>query len=295
MHVMNWRGELFTNRYVLAYGAAVLLHLLFFLLYGPLTQVLIVPPLSPAAKPERSPMVFEFVDVPGQEHSERPPEETPLVSDRQSIGRGAQESELPRSYLPYSEGVVKSKEDFQTRLGEERGGETPREASEEQAMAFQEAERPDDGILVLKGREFLTQQQREEAVYGRETVLKMNNRQSSAPEQGGFQLSTYAWDFAPYLSYLKRRVDSHGDAVLPPAFKDYGLIEGETVLRFKILQDGTLKDLEVVDYEGSDLLRDTSLLAVQQAAPFKPLPSHFPDPYLELNWTFGYSLIEKVE
>ena len=103
---------------------------------------------------------------------------------------------------------------------------------------------------------------------------------------GGLQLSTYDWEYAPYLAYLKSHIGAH---IYPPAaFTDLGLIDGETVVRFKIYKDGSLKDLEALKHQGSPLLRDTSVRAVKLSAVFKPLPPDFPDPYLEVTGIFEY-------
>ena len=99
--------DFFTNhRYTLSYAAAMLLHLLFFWLYVPLTHILVRPIDGPAARPEAPPVAFEFVDAPEQLPSEHPPEETPLRSTRQSVARDRHDTPLPSSHLPYSEGVV---------------------------------------------------------------------------------------------------------------------------------------------------------------------------------------------
>ena len=137
-----------------------------------------------------------------------------------------------------------------------------------------------------------TRQQREQAVYGRPAVpprLLLDNRQSGALERGGLQLSTYNWDYAPYLSYLKRHIESHISP--PPAFTEFGMIDGSTRVRFKILRDGTLRDLEVLDYTGSPLLRDTSVRAIDLSAEFRPLPAGFPEAYLEITGLFDYIIV----
>lgn len=291
MQSINLAGEWFSNRYTLSFGVAFILHLLFFLFYGSFLQFLALIPASKMERLDLPPMIFEFIEVSEKSPAENLPKETQLLSDRNLIGRDFNEVKLQPSYLPYSEGLVEFKENFETRFSEKKRKNTLRGISKEWMMSSLKSESQDQLRAMLSETQVQTRHQLEEAVYGKEAILKMNNQKSNALDRGNFQLSTYAWDFAPYMSYLNRKIYRQAGAVLPPAFKDYGLIEGETIIRFKIQRDGMLNDLEVLNYAGSVLLRDASLLAVQQSAPFKPLPSHFPDPYLELYWTFVYSLI----
>lgn len=302
---MDTAKVLLTNRYTLSYAVAVLLHLLFFTVYVPLTQMLIRPRTVLPSRQETPPLTFEFVEVPNQRASERPPEASPLLSDRQSVAQDRQEAWMEPSYLPYSEGLVESREHLRTAVGRdgERGangegteGEASVEASEQQALVFRETEQSVDFVSLLKEGPMQTREQRREAVYGIPAIppaLKLDNRRSSALEDGTLQLSTYKWDFAPYLAYLKRHIGNH---VFPPAaFTELGLIEGRTLLRFRILRDGRLKGLEVMNYDGSDLLRDTSYQAVALSAPFRPLPDDFPDAFLEVTGLFNYTLIRDMD
>ena len=291
--------DLLTDRYAVAYGAAILLHLLFFALYLPMQMALIRTGRAPAVTEERPPALFEFVDVPRQQPEERPPESTPLLADRQSVARDRFETPLPSSHLPYSEGLVDAKEQAETRPGQEGTREdgrdgTSRERPEETGQTDEPSEDVDGAVdpvgMLRRGRR--QKEQRQAAVYGRPAIppsVQMRNRESSAQEHGDFQLSTYDWEFAPYLAYLKRHIGSH---VTPPAaFSQYGLIEGKTLLRFRIHRDGRLETLEVLGYQGSPLLRDTSSRAVSLSAPFRSLPADFPDAYLEVKGLFEYVII----
>jgi outer membrane biosynthesis protein TonB len=294
--------SLATNRYALSYTAALLLHLLFLLLYAPLVEVMLIPFEGPSDVPESQPLAFEFVEVPDQRPAETPPAMTPLVSDRHSVASDMQDAALPESYLPYSEGLVESRDVRRTapereawRDGDEQGKaeEASKERSgEDRAAGLESPSGRDYASLVEEQRE-QTRQEREEAVYGRPAVpprsLQMDNRQSTALERGDLQLSTYAWDFAPYLAYLKRHIQNH--IFPPPAFTQLGLIEGKTTARFVILRDGTMRALECLEYEGSSLLRDTSLRALSLSAPFRPLPDDFPDEYLEITGIFNYVIL----
>ena len=287
------------DRYTVAYGAAILLHLLFFALYLPMQTALIRSGRAQVVQDARPPAVFEFVEVPRQQPEERPPESTPLLADRQSVARDRTEAALPPSHLPHSEGLVEAKEQPETRPGQEGEGgegsegeaqERPEESGQSDASSGDVDGAVDFAGMLKKGR--LQQEQRQAAVYGRPAIppsVQMRNRESSAREHGDFQLSTYDWEFAPYLAYLKRHIRSNVNP--PAAFSQYGLIKGKTLLRFRILRDGRLETLEMLGFQGSPLLRDTSSKAVSLSAPFRALPADFPDPYLEVTGLFEYVII----
>ena len=119
--------------------------------------------------------------------------------------------------------------------------------------------------------------------------VNWDNRKFSADELGGVSLSTYSWDFAPYVTYMKRRLRDH--IYPPPAFMQMGAISGEVVIRFKVYPDGSTRDIEIVGYKGHQALVETSLNAVKASSPFRPLPERFPDEFLGLTWTFIYSIL----
>jgi outer membrane biosynthesis protein TonB len=294
---MDRLSDIAGNRYALAYAAAVVLHLLFFLLYVPIKGFL-VDENSLQAQVETEPMFFEFVDIPKDSPSESPPEKTPLVAERSSVSRDQQDSELPESHLPFSEGMVASKEDMQTLMGQEgdsgMDGREPeptesRAQTEQKTPAFRNFDTATDFASVIRDGQNAVK--RQDAIFGTPTVptsLQLNNRESRALERGGLQLSTYDWEFAPYLAYLKEHIGNHINP--PAAFTQYGLIDGQTRVRFKIMRDGTMRDLLVLGYKGSRELRDTSTRAVEYSADFRPLPTHFPEEFLEITAFFDYVL-----
>jgi len=139
-----------------------------------------------------------------------------------------------------------------------------------------EPEQPKDGNRELNG------------LYNIRTdnELLRKNIESQVQQKGGFSFSTYNWDFAPYMLEMKRKI--HGNIFPPLAFKQLGLIDGETLLRFTISRDGTLSNLQVIGYKGHKSLMDTSVQAIRISAPFKALPEDFPDENLIVTGKFIY-------
>jgi hypothetical protein len=287
------KNSLLTNRYTVCYAAAILLHLLLLLSIEPVGRLIEAADVV-VTIPEPDPLVFEFVES-NAENDKNPPEETRLLSDRNATSRDRSRADLERSVYAYNEGVFRSKDAFETRTGEsmDRTQEPgmPGEARRPGEEGASDQDWPEGwGAERLKRQGQLTQDQREEAVYGVPVAVPastaFDNTGSRALEEGGLQLSTYDWEFAPYLKYLKRRIQSH---IFPPAaFSRLGIIEGKNTLRFRIHIDGTLQALTVLAPGGSELLLTTSTKAIELSAPFRPLPTNFPEPYLEITALFGY-------
>lgn len=295
---MNRIHSLLRHPYTLSHAAAILLHVPLFLLSLPVTQVFVSPLERPLEASRRSPVRFEFVERPQQQRSETPPEESSLLSDRHAIARDVQQAPFPTSYLPYSEGLMEEAREAQTQPGRSAtdGGNTNEQGSAASTeplgatgLSFLEMDHATDFSTLSDHRGGWRARSREEAVYGRlSSSIQLENRQSSALEHGDFQLSTYAWDFAPYMSDFKKRVESN---IFPPPAWDLGIIEGRTVLNIRILPDGSLGFLKVAEYEGSELLRDTNLRALRLSAPFRPLPDHFPDAHLDVRCLFIWKIV----
>ena len=268
------------NPYLWAYTAAILLHILLLLLENPLWRAAIIVP-QPEKIPVSPPLTFEFVDVP-QNRDDAPPEETPLLAQRDNISRDQQTAPLPESHLPFSDGISRAKN---------IEASTPGRPRSEAQSADRTQETTDNSfsfVDVLQKNPEEAQKERERAVLGGElpqSRIDMDNSKTRALERGGLQLSTYAWNFAPYMKYLKRHIDRH---IYPPRAFELGMIDGMTQVKFRIWRDGRLEGPELIDYKGHDLLRDTSLKAVELSAPFKALPPDFPDEYLEIVGTFEY-------
>jgi hypothetical protein len=289
--------DILTNRYAIAYAAALLLHILFLLLFTSMRGILALPASETPRPVESEPIAFEFVDSDDLPDTEQAPEATRLASTRDAVSRDEATTDLPRSDLAYSEGLVEAGRDLATlpqsrpapgTAGSENGAEQAVESAPDEAQG----EAKTDFAAVLKRPGEAAESAEQQGAFGRPVVspsLQMKNLTSQALERGGLQLSTYDWEFGPYLAYLKRRIGSN---LFPPAlFRDYGLIDGQTVLRFRIYRDGALEGPNVVKYRGSPLLRETSVRAVELSAAFRPLPGDFPDKYLEITGLFDYVVI----
>jgi len=102
-----------------------------------------------------------------------------------------------------------------------------------------------------------------------------NQQQFSADQVGDITLSTYSWEWAPYINDLKRKL--YTVWFTPAAYHRLGLIHGYTVIEFSISRDGKLNGYKVHEHNGHESLQISSVNAINASFPFKPLPANFPE------------------
>ncbi|MCB1181802.1 energy transducer TonB [bacterium] len=100
-----------------------------------------------------------------------------------------------------------------------------------------------------------------------------------------FQLSTVAWDWAPWIQVFGNELHRHW---VPPYAYRLGLINGQTVIHLVVERDGRPSKMEILDQTGHQSLHDASLAALKAFAPYLPLPDHFPDKNLEITLILHY-------
>jgi outer membrane biosynthesis protein TonB len=295
MLIQRLQNHPLANRYTASYAVAILLHFLLLLLMTSPANKLFLEPSAAIPKPD--PLSFEFVE--SEAKPSDPPPDSRFRSDRNARSADRSSADLPRGDLAHSEGIVDIQGDFRTQQLSDpsEAAQADESADDDSGGEESEAEQIYKGLesmAMLKRQGLLTRAQRERSVFGApassRSSVAARNMSSRALEEGGLQLSTYNWNFAPYLKYLKQRIQSH---IFPPAaFSRLGMIDGESKVSFRIFPDGRMEQLEVLDSRGSELLLKTSTQAVELSAPFKPLPGDFPEPFLEITGVFAYILMK---
>lgn len=281
---------------------SVLLHLLFLALWDSAlrldlaTLVLAVP----AAPPRSAPLVFdlqppdlprEVIASPDDARTTRNPQRADFLSDKNALARNQEPAPLlPETGEPFSRGNLVSHDLLpappvpeqparpepvrpQTQAGDERESDNPYPETEANTDHASPREQKTD---IAPRRPF------------RLDLPGVPHKQleGRAAEEGGLSFNTYDWDFAPYMLALKQRI---GRNIFPPlAYSMLGMIDGNTMLRFKIYPNGRLADLELLGYSGHRTLMETSRSAITISAPFPVLPVDFPKPYLEVTAKFSY-------
>ncbi len=278
----------------ISFFISILLHLLSLLLYSLFGSIQLFPvnitDLLEKPKSEEKRIVFELVETPEQARSEMPPENAQLVSDKNAIAQDQYQNKDKPAGNPYLEG------DFDVK----NLPLTPIEPAPFTEQAAEPADKQSNEDQLAKS----SSNRHEYQKFSRQELLKKNqsasdyqeqrrperplydNKQFSAEDLGGFSFNTYEWDFAPYMLEMKRKVERN--IFPPPAFTRMGLISGETLLRFKVMPNGEVKDLVVLKYTGHESLKETSVNAIINSSRFKPLPADFPEDYLEVTASFIY-------
>jgi protein TonB len=256
---------------------------------------------TPAAPPPPSaPLVFdlqqpelprEVIATPADASTAPQPKNADFLSDKNALARNQDPAPgLRLSDEPYSRGDFVSHDlpPQPPSPGKEASAARPQEPpaqAERNREAVNNDRQPDENAGIILPRD------REAAKAKSQLRLELPgvlHRQldAQAAADGGLSFNTYNWDFAPYMLALKERI---GRNIFPPmAFSKLGMIDGDTVLRFKIYPDGRLDGLELIGYTGHRTLMETSRFAVTASAPFPNLPADFPKSYLEVTAKFSY-------
>jgi len=241
------------------------------------------------AKEYRPSWMLTLAETPETARREKPPASANHISDKNAAAQNPIAPDNLPIGAPFSQGSLRETDsDPRPEMTPERAENAkPRKPADDAITSNIETTRPIDGVGSNFRREFLTGEDNHVTwPFVSRFDLGLNNTSSRAPDLGSFSLNTYAWEYAPYLLWLKNRVQRNIHP--PPAFTHMGIISGQTILRFRIFPDGTLQSLELRGYGGHKALMETSVRAVQLSAPFRPLPKDFPEAYLEITARFDY-------
>ncbi len=305
------------HRIKIAILISILLHILILVLYRPLSVFLQLVPDSKAESVITEPLVFEFEDPPKpkevvetleEARVDKAPDDAQFYSDKNARAQDMYaDNNLPNG-MSFSEGIS----DYRTFAGMEQAGEQSETPSQdkptedfgqddqfseqkEQSEAYKDSDpllqrqtefsqqmRPKFTKDVLFGQ----QQNNKNGMLGYTDDANWNNQESSADNLGGISLSSYNWNYAPYIMYLKRKVQ---EKIYPPsAFYSVSGMKSEVVVNMVVHRDGTIEEPQLVANDGHESFISTSVNALKAASPYKPLPDDFPEDRLVITWTFGY-------
>jgi TonB family protein len=104
----------------------------------------------------------------------------------------------------------------------------------------------------------------------------------TAPPQSAKAPSSSSADYGPYMVDLQRRIKH---CWFPPK----GDVTRKVVVIMAINRDGTLGSANISQSSGSALMDESAMTAVQQAAPFRPLPAASPS-HVDIEFTFDYNV-----
>lgn len=119
---------------------------------------------------------------------------------------------------------------------------------------------------------------------GSNQMLQQNK--FSVEELGAITLSTYKWQWAPYINSMKNKLERVW--TVPPAYYRLGLVHGYTIILFTIDRGGNLIRMKVLKHSGHISLETSSTGAIKSLFPFLPLPDDFPDETLTITAKLYY-------
>ena len=263
-------------------------------------------------------LTFVFVETPENARESPVEQVTPFISDKNLAASNPQAPENLPMGMPYQQGRSEVPEMLPQQTPPTATPGSPNEMTrQQQQQQRQEGERQPknqeqqkqnesadaaslDALRQLEALSRLTPPKQEQQALTPAPQLppgessppsapsapRYNNRGERAPVGADFQLSTYNWNWAPYLKELKKRIESN---IYPPPAFYMGLVRGRTFLRFKILPDGSMTEFELITYTGHESLMNTSVHAIKASVPFLPLPSDFPEDHLGITVGFFYN------
>lgn len=272
-------------------GLSVLLHVLLLLLALTLLPAIArrLGTLEPA--PPTPVLTFRFrerfADVDESSRTDKTPD-TPLLGrfDSQARDRIVDDRDTP---IPA--GALLSTEN--TLPGSPDGGGSGDGSASQPGNPGSATAAPDPagaGIADALGSEIAMLTGRSEAAptrLGRGARTEADLGDGGALQFGDYSFSTRAWDYEPYWLYMRERLYANWHP--PAAYKDYGIIRGGwTLVRATLDRRGRLIDAHVIGENGHTSLHPASLAAMLGAAPFRPLPTNFPEDSLVVTVRFIY-------
>ncbi len=281
---------------------SVLLHLLFLALWDSAVRLDLATlvPAMPAAPSQAPPLVFdlqppdlprEVIATPDDARTTRTPQRADFLSDKNAMARNQEPAPLlPETGEPFSRGDLASHDLLPSPPGPQQPARPEPARPEAQAGDQRRSDSPAPEAETNADRA-VPPEEKPAAAPRQPFRLDLpgvphQQLEGRAAEEGGLSFNTYDWDFAPYMLALKQRI---GRNIFPPlAYTMLGMIDGDTMLRFKIYPNGRLADLELLGYRGHRTLMETSRSAIAISAPFPALPADFPKPFLEVTARFSY-------
>ncbi len=109
---------------------------------------------------------------------------------------------------------------------------------------------------------------------------------------GEISFNASRYELGAYFKKMKDKVEEYWLPYLAFTYSGGNLFGNKTVIYFKIMSDGRVRDAKILEHSGDQILKDFCLSAVQRVSPFEPLPESFLRSsgytYLPIVFTFNY-------
>lgn len=110
----------------------------------------------------------------------------------------------------------------------------------------------------------------------------------STEDEGPLTFDTKAHKIGPYFKEVKGRIENYWLRYLIFRYQNTAPEESEAVVSFKILPNGDVSEVSVLEYSGDELFRDFCVASVTSTSPFSPLPENL---LLELKKEGGLNIV----
>jgi TonB family protein len=109
---------------------------------------------------------------------------------------------------------------------------------------------------------------------------------------GGAEIlsDTMGVDFGPYMKRIVYDTERAWWPIIPEIARPPLKKQGKTLIRFKIMKDGSVKEMVLEGPSGDVSLDRAAWGGILGASPFPQLPKEFKGPYLELRFYFLYNI-----
>lgn len=125
--------------------------------------------------------------------------------------------------------------------------------------------------------------------------MNMPSQHPGAEGQVDVLSDTMGWDYGPYLSRVIYDTKRSWYPIIPESARPPLDKRGEVMIRFKIMRDGSVKEMILEGPSGDVSLDRAAWAGIIGASPFPPLPKEFGGPYLELRFKFLYNILPGEE
>ncbi len=199
------------------------------------------------------------------------PDDTSLLSDQNSRAKNptfsGKKGDMPRSAgnTPLANLSPQASKEFKQPMRQKRFSA--------QALRGESSQTPRTASLFEPARQTSSK-------FSRGSNNWMDQKKFSVEELGALTLSTYQWNWAPYVNAMRDKLMHVW--IAPPAYYQLGLITGYTVIRYTVDRNGKLVDYEVLKHAGHASLKQSSVQAIESLFPFNPLPDDFPEETLTI-------------
>ncbi len=225
--------------------------------------------------------------VDNQNFNDKVPENARLLSDRNATARNPERTRQTKANTPASRGV--SEIPNLSPPPAQKFNFKPQRRFSRNALTNKVADPRERGSSMR--REKSDRQPRRQQPGSESSGSQWQQKQFSVEEVGSLSLSTYKWNWAPYIRKLKKKHQSVW--FTPPAYSRLGLIHGRSKVYIEIDRQGNLINLKVLGHSGHESLLKASVESLKASFPFLPLPDDFPDKTLGITATLVYPDLRK--